>query len=102
VRAVVVGESRPYVTALVVPDWEAAHRQNLDEAALKASIQRTVDDVNAQLGRWETIKYFTLLQNDFTEESGELSLKLDIKRKAIATRYAGQIEAMYADKSKPS
>ncbi|HEY1455062.1 MAG TPA: AMP-dependent synthetase/ligase [Candidatus Dormibacteraeota bacterium] len=101
-RGVIVGESRPYVTALIVPDRAAAQKQGLDEPALKASIQSTVDDLNAKLGRWETIKYFTLLPNDFTEESGELSLKLDIKRQAVASKYAPEIDAMYTDKSRSS
>ena len=101
-RAVVVGEGKPYVTALIVPDREAAEKQGLDEAALRASIQKTVDEVNAGLGRWETVKYFTLLRKDFTEDGGELSLKLDVKRKAVASKYASEIEAMYAGKSKDS
>ena len=101
-RAVVVGEGRPYVTALVVPDREAAAKQGLDEAAVQASIQQTVDRLNSGLGSWETIKYFALLPHDFTEESGELSLKLDIKRKAIAEHYRDQIEAMYTGKSRPA
>ena len=101
-RAVVVGEGRPYITALVVPDHDAASKQGLDEAALRASIQQTVDEVNRGLGSWETVKYFTLLPGDFTEEGGELSLKLDIKRKAIAGKYAAEIEAMYAGKRQPS
>jgi long-chain acyl-CoA synthetase len=101
-RAVVIGEGRPYVTALVVPDWEAAHNHGLDEAGVRASIQQTLDQVNAHLGSWESIKYFTLLPRDFTEEAGELSLKLDIKRKVIAQHYQDQIEAMYTGKSKPA
>jgi long-chain acyl-CoA synthetase len=101
-RAVVVGEGKPYVTAVVVPDRDAAHKQGLDEAALQASIQKTVDDVNSQLGHWETVKYFTLLPRDFTEEAGELSLKQDVKRKAVADHFHDQIEAMYTGKSKPS
>ncbi len=101
-RAVVVGEGKPYITALVVPDWDAARQQGLDEAALRASVQKTVDEVNSELGHWETVKYFTLLPHDFTEEAGELSLKLDVKRKVIAERYRDQIEAMYTGKSQPS
>ena len=101
-RAVVIGEGRPYVTALVVPDWESAGKQGLDEAAVRASIQQTVDGVNANLGRWETIKYFALLKHDFTEESGELSLKLDVKRKVVAEHYRDDIEAMYSGQSKPA
>jgi long-chain acyl-CoA synthetase len=101
-RSVIVGEGRPYVTALIVPDWETARKQGMDDAALKARIQHTVDSVNAKLGPWETIKYFTLLPHDFTEAGGELSLKLDVKRKAIAEHFKDQIEQMYTGRSKPS
>ena len=102
IRAVVVGDGRPYVTVLIVPDRDAAGKQGLDEAALEASIKQTVDRLNAGLGSWETIKYFALLPQDFTEESGELSLKLDIKRKVIAEHYRDRIEAMYTGKSRPA
>ena len=101
-RAVVVGDGRPYVTALIVPNWVSARGQGLDEAALNARIQTTVDRVNSGLGSWETIKYFTLLPKDFTEQDGELSLKLDIKRKVIQDHYRDQIESMYTGKTKPS
>lgn len=101
-RAVVVGEGRPYVTALIVPDRELAAKQGLDEAGIKARIQKTVDEVNAGLGNWETIKYFSLLPEDFTEQSGELSLKLDVKRKVVAEHYKDQIESMYTAKTKPA
>lgn len=100
-RAVVVGEGRPYVTALIVPDRDAAVKQGLDEAGLKARIQKAVDSVNSNLGSWETIKYFTLLPEDFTEQTGELSLKLDVKRKVVALHYQDQIESMYKGKAKP-
>ena len=99
-RSVIVGEGKPYVTALIVPDWDAARKQGMDEAAVKARMQKTVDSVNAHLGQWETIKYFTLLPQDFTEANGELSLKQDVKRKVVAEHFKDQIEAMYAGKSK--
>lgn len=102
VRAVAIGEGKPYVTALVVPDWDGAKKQGLDKDAVNSSIQKTVDEVNAGLGRWETIKYFTLLEGDFTEERGELSLKLDVKRKVVNEHFHDQIEAMYAGRSKDS
>ena len=101
-RSVVVGEGRPYVTALIVPDRDAAAKQRLDEAGLNAHIQKTVDEVNSHLGNWETIKYFTLLPEDFTEKSGELSLKLDLKRKVVAQHYEKEIESMYTGKTKPA
>jgi long-chain acyl-CoA synthetase len=101
-RSVVVGEGRPYVTALIVPDHDAAAKQGLNEAGLKAHIQETMDEVNSHLGNWETIKYFTLLPEDFTEKSGELSLKMDVKRKVVAQHYEKEIESMYTGKTKPS
>jgi long-chain acyl-CoA synthetase len=101
-RAVVIGEGRPYVTALIVPDRAAATKQGLDATGLEAHIQKTVDGVNAHLGNWETIKYFTLLPEDFTEQSGELSLKLDVKRKVVEQHFHDQIEAMYTGKTRPS
>src|SRR6266568_2491543 len=101
-RAIVIGEGKPYVTALAVVDWDEARKQGLDESAVRQSIQKTIDDVNVHLGRWETIKYFTLLERDFTEDAGELSLKLDVKRKVVADHYREQIEAMYTGKSQDS
>jgi long-chain acyl-CoA synthetase len=100
-RAVVVGEGRPYVTALIVPNWTSARAQGMDEAAVRARIEKTVDEVNSRLGQWETIKYFTLLPRDFTEKDGELSLKLDVKRKVVQEHYQDQIESMYTGKAKP-
>jgi long-chain acyl-CoA synthetase len=90
------------VTALIVPDRAAAAKLGLDEPGLRAHFQKTVDDVNAHLGSWETIKYFTLLPADFTEESGELSLKLDVKRKIVAQHYEDEIESMYTGKTRPA
>jgi long-chain acyl-CoA synthetase len=97
-RAVVVGEGKPFVTALVVPDWDAARKEGLDEIGLKAHVQKLVDTVNASRGNWEAIQYFTLLPHDFSEADGELSLKLDVKRKVVHEHYRDQIESMYARK----
>jgi long-chain acyl-CoA synthetase len=99
-RAVVVGEGKPYVTALIVPDWDAARKEGLDENALRAHIQKVVDGANASRGNWEAIQYFELLPRDFSEAEGELSLKLDIKRKVIQEHYMQQIESMY-ERKKP-
>ena len=101
-RAVVVGECRPYVTALVVPDWAAVRQLGLDDSALKAHVQKAVEAANEGRGSWETIKYFTLLPEDFSEARGELSLKMDVKRKAVQEHYADQIDAMYASKTRPA
>jgi long-chain acyl-CoA synthetase len=94
-RAVVVGDGRPYVTALVVPDWDAAHKAGLDDTAINQRVQKAVDTANEGHGSWERIQYFTLLPEDFTEAKGELSLKLDVKRKVVQERYQKQIDSMY-------
>ena len=99
-RAVVIGEGRPYVTALLVPDWDAARKEGLSDEALEAHVQRVVDNGNAGRGNWETIKYFTLLPRDFSEAAGELSLKMDVKRKAVQKNYEAEIESMYRDRKK--
>ncbi|HET7466198.1 MAG TPA: long-chain fatty acid--CoA ligase [Candidatus Dormibacteraeota bacterium] len=100
-RAVIIGEGRPYIVALIVPDRAAAKKQGLDEAGLREHVQKTLDNVNAHVnGDWETVKYFELLPEDFSEARGELSLKLDVKRKVVAQNYAKEIDSMYAGKSK--
>jgi long-chain acyl-CoA synthetase len=101
-RAVVIGEGKPYVTALVVPDWDAARKEGLDESGLKAHVQKVVDAVNAGRGNWEAVQYFTLLPEDFSEAKGELSLKLDVKRKVVQDHYKDAIESMYSRTRKPS
>jgi long-chain acyl-CoA synthetase len=101
-RAVVIGEGKPYVTALVVPDWDAARKEGLDEGGLKAHVQKVVDGVNAGRGNWESVQYFTLLPEDFSEAKGELSLKLDVKRKVVQDHYKDAIESMYSRSRKPA
>ena len=108
-QAVVIGESRPYVTALIVPDWPAVTKQVpgrpedlVHDERVIALIEKGVDAVNKRVGNWEAIKYFTLLPRAFSEEAGEITPTLKIKRKFVAQRYADQIESMYAGKKKPA
>ncbi|HEX3507666.1 MAG TPA: long-chain fatty acid--CoA ligase [Candidatus Dormibacteraeota bacterium] len=104
-QAVVIGESRPYVTALIVPDWGAVNRQVqglpedlVHDERVIGLIDKAVDGVNKRVGSWEAIKYFTLLPRAFTEEAGEITPTLKIKRKVVAQKYADQIESMYERK----
>jgi long-chain acyl-CoA synthetase len=108
-QAVVIGESRPYVTALIVPDWAAVTKRVagrpedlIHDERVIALVQQGVDAVNKRVGNWEAIKYFTLLPRAFSEDAGEITPTLKIKRKFVAQRYADQIESMYAGKKKPS
>jgi long-chain acyl-CoA synthetase len=105
---VVHANNRNYATALVSLDPEAlekfAAEKGLggDFAALsqspevRAAIQADIDTLNGQLNRWETIKKFTILDRDLSEEGGELTASLKVKRKVVEEHFADQIEAMYA------
>ena len=63
---------------------------------VRASLQASVDQLNSQLNRWETIKKFTVLDRDLSEEDGELTASLKVKRKVVEEHFADKIEEMYA------
>ena len=108
-HAVVIGEARKFVSALITVDedeleaWAAENghvgkpaEDLVADPALQAEIQFAVDDANRQVSQAEGVKKFTVLHRDFTEESGELTATLKVKRHVVAERYAEQIEGMYA------
>jgi long-chain acyl-CoA synthetase len=105
-EAVVIGDRRKYLTALVTLDPEAAQRFKDEHriegpahtsAEVRAAIQKAVDGVNASLARVETIKKFSILPRAFTIETGELTPSLKVKRRIVAKNFADEIEAMYAE-----
>ncbi len=109
-RAVVIGDERPYVVALIVPDWRAlsslrgisgSPEDLVGDERVRAAMRECVDEVNADLGSWEMIKYLELLPRDLTEESGELTPTLKVKRRVVQERYRGLIESMYQDRTRP-
>jgi long-chain acyl-CoA synthetase len=92
-QALVVGDRRPYVAALVT----------LDEAEVAASgrkpeelVQELVDEVNASHARVEQIKRFAILPRDFTIEDGELTPTLKLRRRVVQEHFAAQIDALYS------
>jgi long-chain acyl-CoA synthetase len=100
----VVGDQRPYVVALIVPDWEALRADTgpegdpaglVNDAGLRVRLSTTVDEVNKGLASFETVKYFTVLARDFTEAEGELTPTLKKKRRVITQHFGDQIDAMY-------
>jgi long-chain acyl-CoA synthetase len=65
-------------------------------SAVQSLVQKAVDDANAGLASFETIKHFSILDEDFTIENGLLTPTMKMKRKAITARHRDAIEALYA------
>jgi long-chain acyl-CoA synthetase len=89
-QALIVGDRRPYVAALITLEAEVV-RDGAEEA-----IQRLVDDVNTDLSRYEQIKRFAILPRDFAIEEGELTPTLKLKRRICEAHFAAEIDALYA------
>jgi long-chain acyl-CoA synthetase len=89
-QALVVGDRRPYVAALITL-VEGASR---DEA--EPEIARAVDDVNRDLSRFEQIKRFSILPRDFSADEDELTPTLKLKRRVCEEHFAAEIEALYS------
>ncbi len=105
-EAVVIGDRRKYLTALVTLEPEATKRFLQDRglaglphtmAEVTAEVQKAVDEVNNELARVETVKKFHILEKPFSIETGELTPTLKVKRKIVYSNFAEQIEAMYAE-----
>ena len=107
--ACVIGDGKPFLSALIVLDADIApvwatgqgiEDTSLDalagDDAVRAEVQRGVDDVNSQVSNVEGIKKFTILGTDWLPGGDELTPTMKLKRKPIGQKYADQIDAMYA------
>jgi long-chain acyl-CoA synthetase len=106
-QCLVVGEDRPYLTALVTLDpdglahWRqiTGHREPLDrllnDPDLLRHIQRAVDEANSLVSTPESIRRFRVLPRDFTIESGHLTPSLKLRRAAVLRDYAAEVERLY-------
>ncbi len=108
-QACVIGDARPFNTALIVldpdytPVWAAQHdlagvpmADLATHAATREAVQAAVDSANATLARVEQIKRFTIIAEEWLPGGDELTPTMKLKRKPIAAKYAAAIEAMYA------
>jgi long-chain acyl-CoA synthetase len=107
-EAVLLGDQRPYVVALLVPNfanleaearargWPHGSVQELiAHPGARALYQSLIDQLNAELARFEQIKQFALLERELTQESGELTPTLKVRRRIVMERYAALIEGLY-------
>ncbi len=88
----VVGDRRPYLVALVTLDPEVATEET---AEIRESIQQTIDEVNSKVGPVEQIKYFTILPQDLSQETGELTPTMKVKRNVVHEKFADVIDSLY-------
>jgi long-chain acyl-CoA synthetase len=93
-QALVVGDRRPYVAALITVDPEQA--ADVPPEELDDRVQAIVDAVNAELSRYEQIKRFRILPRDFSADEDEVTPTLKLKRRVVADHFADEIEALYA------
>ncbi len=101
-QALVVGDRRRFVSALVTLDEEEAARwQAAGGADAEALIQDVVDGVNARRSRFEQIKRFAILPRDFSAEEGEVTPTLKLKRRVCEQHFAAEIERLYAEDDRP-
>jgi long-chain acyl-CoA synthetase len=89
-QALVVGDRRPYVAALITLAEGVARDQ------AEAGMQQVVDDVNRDLSRFEQIKRYAILPRDFTAEDGEVTPTMKLKRRVCQEHFAAEIEALYS------
>lgn len=107
--AVVIGDRRPYLTAIVMIDQENVEKYAQDRDVpfsnyasltrapeVQALIQSEIDRVNGKFARVEQVKKFFLLDTQLTAEDEELTPTMKLKRKLVQQKYSPQIEAMYA------
>ena len=106
----VVGDGKKFLSALIVLDgdggaekWAAENgveyniRDMSKNSKVVDAIQEQIDEANSKVARVQQIKKFTLLENEWTDSSGELTPTLKLKRNVIAERYKNEIESMYEE-----
>ncbi len=113
-EVVIIGDRRPYCSALIVPSIEAledaarkegityaSKEELLDDPKVKGIIDMEIAEVNKGLPKYETIKKFALIPAIFTQETGELTPTLKVKRWAVEKKYQDVVERMYEGLTAP-
>ena len=107
-QCVVVGDRKPYLVALVTLDmeevaklaeengWPADPAELANHEGMREVIQDHIDDINEKFARVEQVKKFEILPQDLSQEGGELTPTLKVKRNVVADKYDGEVEKLYA------
>jgi long-chain acyl-CoA synthetase len=107
-QCLVVGDGQPFIAALVtidqeaLVDWASAHsktsdvRSLVDDPDLRDEVQHAVDEANTAVSRAESIRKFVILPEDWTEEGGQLTPSLKLKRNVVVRECKDEIAALFA------
>ncbi len=109
-QAMVIGDRRKFLSALIVPEWRAVDRlftqmglekkppaQACQDPVLIGVMQSYIDEALKDLASWERVRKFVLLPEPFTVESGLLTPSMKIRRRKAMERYLDQIDSLYDD-----
>ena len=102
-QAILLGDRRPFIAALIVPERKKIagelHKEEstLTESEIATALQSRIDQLNARLEQFEKIRKFAVLQNDFSDEVRTVTVfqKIKVDRKAVEQRYQQEIEEIY-------
>ncbi|MBD3926997.1 long-chain fatty acid--CoA ligase [Nocardioides cavernae] len=106
-QCLVVGDGQPFIGALVTidretfPAWAEQHGKTadldtlIDDPDLVAAVQEAVDEANKAVSKAESIRKFTILPGEWTEEGGQLTPSLKLKRRVVMRESREEIEALY-------
>jgi len=107
-QVVIIGDNRKYLVGLFNLNHDESARlakqagiaftspeELFDMEPFKKIVDQHVEELNKNLARVETIKYYRILKNTFSEETGELTPSLKVKRKVVMSKYKDIIESMY-------
>ncbi|MFV1118533.1 hypothetical protein QML03_28970, partial [Klebsiella pneumoniae] len=106
-QCMVVGDGQPFIAALVTIDPEAFEAwavqrskspdvaANIDDPDLVAEVQSAVDEANRAVSKAESIRRFTILPADWTEEGGQLTPSLKVKRNVVMREFRSDVADLY-------
>ena len=109
-QCMVVGDGQPFIGALVtldpesIPAWAEAHHKSdkiedlVDDPDLLAQIQHAVDDANKAVSQAEAIRKFRVLPDAWTEEGGQLTPSLKLKRNVVMREFKDEVDALYSSR----
>jgi long-chain acyl-CoA synthetase len=108
-NAMIVGDQRRFVVALIVPNPAtvsakaqfASNQEMAASPAVRSLIEGELKRLTANVAQWETIKRFALLPEDFTFDNGSLTFTLKLKRRVVEQKYRETIDKLYAESYEP-